>query len=168
MAHSIALPEDLYRKLEKLAQPFRDHEPIDVIHRLADEALSRVGRDTGRRVSEGRSGFAARVPRTRGIEVAIDGVIIRASTVPDLYEQVLSLLERQGKTHDIQRLLPYKTSSRRFLIAAEPRHPNGRPFVVVVKHSAFFMEAHKSYQTAVLQLSAFLQHLGVQLVVRAR
>jgi hypothetical protein len=57
-------------------------------------------------------------------------------------------------------LVPYKTSSRRFLIAKTPIHPNGNPFVVPVEHRGLYMESHKNYQAAISQLARFLSKCG--------
>ena len=63
-------------------------------------------------------------------------------------------------------LAPYKTSTKRYLIATSPKHPNGRDFVVPVEYRSLYMEAHKNYKTAIDQLTRFLRRCGVTLTYR--
>jgi hypothetical protein len=98
MPRTITVPDALYSRLEALARPFVDREPADVIQRLVnmqgEEDLS------DRYASPELSPLMAstlvdgRIPRERGAKVDIDGHVIHADSVRDLYEQVLLYLSR--------------------------------------------------------------------------
>lgn len=165
MPSTVHLPDDLFARLAALAHPFVDKEPADVIRRLLAEHDARSPKpvastraietpvETSRPVS-------TRIPRERGARVEISGHVITADSVRDLYEQVLRYLAGNGTLERLKPLLPFKTSSKRYLIAQKPVHPNGKSFVVPVEHRGLFMEAHKSYQTALAQLGHFLSKCG--------
>lgn len=162
MAPKISIPEDLYARLEALAQPFVDTEPADVIRRLLDACPT-----TPKGGAQQLSGpivrerhVSTRNPRERGAKVELDGQVIAVDSVRDLYEQVLRQITRNGGLERLKLLLPIKTSSKRYLIAEKPVHPNGNHFVVPVEHRGVYMEAHKGYQTALTQLSYFLSKCG--------
>ena len=164
MPRTITVPDELYSRLEALARPFVDREPADVIQRLVnmqgEEDLS------DRYASPELSPLMAsilvdgRIPRERGAKVDIDGHVIHADSVRDLYEQILQYLARNKTWDRVIELVPYKTSARRFLIAKSPVHPNGNPFVVPVEHRGLYMESHKNYQTAISQFARFLSKCG--------
>lgn len=160
MSRTITLPDDVYARLERLAQPFVDKEPADVIRRLLNgaDALSRNSKNGPVPSAEelGAASLEARAPRERGAKVELDGKLLAADSVRDLYEQVLHALAKNGSWHKIKSLVPYRTSSKRYLVAEKPVHPNGNPFVVPVEFRGVYMEAHKDYPTAIRQLQRFL------------
>jgi hypothetical protein len=164
MPRTITVPDELYSRLEALARPFVDKEPADVIQRLIDVQgeEERSDRCTPLELSPLMASTLVdeRVPRERGAIVNIDGHVIHADSVRDLYEQILQYLARHKTWDRVVQLVPYKTSSRRFLIAQSPVHPNGNPFVVPVEHHGLYMESHKNYQTAITQLARFLSKCG--------
>ena len=93
--------------------------------------------------------------------VRLNGEAVRVHSVRDLFEHVLRFIAKSGRRDALRALLPYKTSSRRYLIAEKPQHPSGKPFFVPVQHGGLYMEAHKSYKTAVADLEDFLSQLKV-------
>lgn len=157
---TINLPDELYERLERLARPFMDKEPADVIQHLLDQ----LGNEDRREMIAPPS-VDRRFPRERGIRIAIDGRIIEANSVREMYERSLIHLQSTPAWEVIVRRIPYATSSNRFLIANSSTHPNGKNFVIPVERDGFYMEAHKDYNTAVRQLSAFLAKCGVRLQV---
>jgi hypothetical protein len=168
MAHMISIPDDLFVQLEKIAKPFKDKEPADVIRRLLETVESTEAQGGSRGTAPvrpmSRSHIRAnRNPRERGVRVRVDGEDLAADSVRDLFEQVLRRVSRNGKLESVRAILPYKTSSSRYLIAERPVHPGGNAFVVPVGQRGLFMEAHKSYGTALTQLSNFLAKLGMSL-----
>lgn len=163
MRHSIAVPEDLYLRLKELAA-FAKCEPAEVVRRLLDSLRED---QEGRQPAFARSAnvvdptlLGARPPRERGVRVELNGQVLDAVSVPDLYEKTLRVIAKRDRER-MRSLLPYKTSAHRFLIAEKPKHPNGKPFFVPIEHDGFYMEAHKSYHTAVSQLADFLSKLGI-------
>ncbi|MFW6028250.1 MAG: hypothetical protein ACOC9Q_01855 [bacterium] len=155
---TVNLPDELYERLERLAQPFVDKEPADVIQRLVDKFSN-----DGRREMTASPSVDGRFPRERGIRIAINGHIIEANSVREMYEIALEYLQSIPAWELISERIPYKTSARRFLISDKPTHPNGNDFVVPVEIRGFYMESHKDYKTAVRQLAALLAKCGVKL-----
>jgi hypothetical protein len=151
-------------RLKACAEPFVDKSPEDVIRRLLDEREKSTPRyaPSSHPVRQHERTPASRVPRERGILVEIDGRQIQAASVRDFYEQVLRLLVDH---HSVQlaRLLPFKTSKRRYLVADKPVHPSGNSFVVPVEYHGHYMEAHKDYENAVAHLGSLLRKLGLEL-----
>ena len=171
MERTISLPEDVYARLEALARPFVDRDPVDVIRRLLDspgegerfdppsppqtEPVSSPASPSSTRVD-------GRIARERGARVQLDEHLIQADSVRDLYEQTLHYLSSNGVWERVVELAPYKTSSRRYLISETPIHPNGKRFVVPVQHRNLYMETHKNYQTAITQLDRLLGRCGIK------
>jgi hypothetical protein len=165
---SIALSEDVYTRIRTLAR-FAGCSDNEVIRKLLEQLeppkpvpqarqaglRSRVEVEVGPRFLRGRA------PRERGATVKLAGEILQVDSVRDLFEHVLRYLVKHGKRDQLDRLLPYKTSAQRYLIADQPVHPSGKPFYVPVNHGGLSMEAHKSYDTAMKDLTEFLGVLGV-------
>ena len=164
MSKTITVPDELYARLETLARPFVDREPADVIQRLVDaqgkEEFSDRGAPPKLFSQMTPTLIDGRVPRERGAKVDIDGHVIHADSVRDLYEQILQYLSRNHAWDRVVELVPYKTSAQRFLIAKTPIHPKGNPFVVPVEHHGLYMESHKNYKTAFDHLARFLSKCG--------
>lgn len=172
----IKVPEHVFQQLDSLTMPLLPTVG-DVIARLiehyarttgdiAQAVPSEAARDSSPTSSPKTSvdgPFTHRIPRERGVTVEIENHAIRAVSVRDLYEQVLRFLVDNGYGPKLKALLPLATSSQRFLIAEQPKHPNGNDFVIAVKHAGFFMEAHKSYKTAYEHLKKVADKLGVKL-----
>jgi predicted CopG family antitoxin len=162
MEKTISISDDLYRRLESLAIPFEDKEPGDVIKRLVDSQIQ--SNDVllkGKEKME--SEIITRAPRERGVVVELDGERITASTIPDLSKKIMIFIDDKGKWKEFEKLAPYATSSKRFLISDTPIHPNGNNFVVPIKYKDIYMEAHKNYDTAIKQLKRILDHLDIVL-----
>lgn len=167
MRHQIALSDETLGRLKMLAEPFVDKEPEDVIRRLLDDWESRSSRSLHSERAEGGStttgrSAESRVPRERGTRVQIGDHVIEAISVRDLYKQALAFLVGNYKVK-LQATLPYKTSAERYLVAAEPKHPAGNPFVVPVEFRGFYIEAHKDYKNAVAHLSNLCERLSLKL-----
>ena len=88
---------------------------------------------------------------------------IEASSVGDLYLQALKYLVDTNLIKRLETYIPYATSDRRFLIATEPVHQRGNNFVVPVEYKDYFMEAHKSYDTAQNHLRLFLERARIKI-----
>jgi hypothetical protein len=163
MKIQIALSEETMSRLKECAEPFVDKEPEDVIRRLVDEHRNSKSKSP---VSSDRLRPAApppyRVPRERGVVVQIGDHRIQAASVRDLYDQVLRILVDKHKS-DLTRLLPFKTSSERYLVANKPVHPSGNPFFVPVEYHGHYMEAHKDYKNAVKHLESLAKKLRLGL-----
>jgi hypothetical protein len=149
-------------RLKACVEPFVDKTPEDVIRRLLDEhdnsehkhaPLTRPLRQPG-------PSPASRIPRERGLRAQVDRHQIQAVSVRDFYEQVLKILVNEHRV-DLDRLLPFKTSHERYLLAAKPIHPSGNPFVVPVEYKGYCMEAHKDYKNAIAHLDSFVEKLGL-------
>lgn len=163
MPQSILIPDDLYARIRALAIPFTDKEPADVIRRLVEGASSSSAPSMDASPISRATLRATRHPRERGVHVRLDGQALTAVSVRELYEKVLEYLAKKGVLNKAKTLLPYRTSSKRYLAAQTPVHPNGNPFVVPVGARGFYFEAHKSYSTGLSQLARFLWKIGVKL-----
>ena len=162
MSKVIAVSDQLYERLAKLAHPFVHKEPSDVIAWLADlqqgkgEQLPSIAAPRIADVSE-------RAPRERGAIVDLDGTTVRVDSVPDLCSKVMKYLHDQGHWSKVAGLAPYKTSAQRYLFSKTPKHPNGNDFFVPIKCREMYVEAHKNYKTAIEQLARLAAKCGVRL-----
>jgi hypothetical protein len=163
MAKTITLPDDLYDSLAALARPFLDKEPADVIRWLVGKGSESQEVIPKPAEPSGPVDLAGRAPRERGAVVELDGFVIRAESVPDLFLQVMEWLHTKGLWDKVTALAPYKTSAQRYLFAKKPVHPNGKDFFVELKCRDLYVEAHKNYQTSIDQLKRFLGKLGVSM-----
>lgn len=170
----VAVPDDLFARLQALAVPLVD-TTADVVGKLLDhydrtkpeKAGPRIGGNTLLSSQVGQllrgSAVAGRVPRERGATIEIEGQQFRAVSVRDMYEQALKLIVDNGHSKRLKQLVPFRTSSLRYLIAERPTHPNGNAFVVPARHGGYFMEAHKDYRNAVKHLGQLLAKPGLKL-----
>lgn len=166
MVLSRTVSDDIYLRLVELAA-FASCNPADVIRRLLDSLTANERSVKPATTTQGifmqtdEALLGARPRRKRGARVELGGEVIEVDSVRDLYEKALRLVVKGGKRDAVRALLPYKTSSQRYLIAEKPKHPNGKSFVVPVEHGGLYMEAHKSYRIAVRQLTDFLSRVGL-------
>jgi hypothetical protein len=171
---AIHLSQETMERLKACAEPFVDRKPEDVIRRLLDQfekADGRNERDALTRlrkkyfVSSARQNLTfQRAPRERGVTVQIDGHQIVASSVRDLLGQALMFLVDRHRTA-LDQILPFRTSSERYLVAKQDMHPNGKPFFVRAPHNGYrgyYMEAHKDYKNAIAHLGSLLKKLGLK------
>jgi hypothetical protein len=100
--------------------------------------------------------------KQKGIIVRIGQERIKASSVRDFYQQVLQCLEKSGNLPKLDSLLPYQTSSKRYLMSKNPIHPPGNNFVVPVEHKGYYIEAHKDYKNAFSAVQVLLKLIGVE------
>lgn len=165
MSRVIRIPESTFQRLQKLAAPLVD-TPASVIEKLLDFYDTQEDKDlpeievSGAHLPDDLSG---RVPRQRGVTVQVDGQAIKAVSVPDLYDQILRFICDKGHIKKLKRHLPLATSSKRYLIATDPVHPNGKNFVLPVKYKGYCMEAHKDYKNGVNHLRKMLDLCGLSL-----
>lgn len=169
--YEVAISNDLFVRLQKLAVPLVD-TPVDVIERAVsyyekkgpeiDEAIS-ISTASKPSSTVRVDKMVERAPRERGVTIEIEGHAIRAISVKELYEKTLGFLVEKGYGKRLKDFVPFRTSNLRYLIADRAVHPNGNDFVVPVKHGGYFMEAHKSYKTAIEHLSRFLGKIGLKL-----
>ena len=169
MAKTITVPNDLYERLAALARPFQDKEPADVIRWLVESKESGVSQPrpaVPHVLSSDLAMMLGRAPRERGAAVDLDGVEIKAQTVPDLCTQVMDYLHMKGHGKKLMELAPYSTSSQRYLFAKSPVHPNGNDFFHPVKNHGLYIETHKNYKTALGQLARLAAKCGVKLTYK--
>ena len=169
MAQTITVPNDLYARLAALARPFQDKEPADVIRWLVEskERDAPQALPTTKPLVPSDAGIIEdRIPRERGAVLDLDGVAIKAQTVPDLCTQVMDFLHIKGHGKKLMELAPYSTSSQRYLFAKSPVHPNGNDFFSPVKNHGLYVETHKNYKTAIGQLARLASKCGVKLTYR--
>jgi len=167
--HEVTLPESLFIRLQKLAVPLVD-KPADVIERVVSHyetsgPEARLGASSASKaaVAFPEAEIEERSPRERGVVVSIDGHVIRAVSVKEMYQETMKYVLDSGHSKRLHDLMPFSTSSDRYLIADRPIHPNGKEFFVPVKCGKYFMEAHKSYKTGIDHLSRLVEKMGLKL-----
>ncbi len=101
--------------------------------------------------------------RQRGISIVIGKETINATTVGDLYLQALKYICDNNYITNAEEQIPYATSARRFLISRKPVHQRGNEFRVPIEYNGFYMETHKSYESALKQLEDFLKVCGLKM-----
>jgi hypothetical protein len=165
MSKTIQISDATFAKLGSLVIPFVDKTPEDVIERLIEHYLANSSakpKTTSNSLSRiSLPGPESRTPRERGTTVKIGDEVIHAATVPDLYEQAMALCFKEGYIDRLKPFIPFKTSNQRYLMATEAIHPRGNEFVVRVGYKGYFMEAHKSYKSAISDLKKLLSKIGV-------
>jgi hypothetical protein len=164
MPQTITIPDDLYARLGSLARPFQDKEPADVIRWLLEGETGAILPTTT--IFTGPGEIEGRVPRERGAIIDLGGVAIKAHTVSDLCSQVMESLFARGHGSKIFELAPYSTSTKRYLFAKTPVHPNGKDFFVSVKCRGLHIETHKNYKTAIEQLARLSSKCGIKLAYK--
>lgn len=168
MVKTITLSDDLYAQLGALARPFEDKEAADVIRRLiAGANVERpIAASAPTAPSVPQQSVEERAPRERGAVVDLGGTKIRVHTVPDICAQVFDYLHSEGHAKALAELAPYSTSSKRYLFAKTPFHPNGNDFVSPIKSHGFYVETHKSYKMAITQLDRLSAKFGIRLTYK--
>ena len=172
MPKVITIPDELFGRLEALARPFIDKEPADVIRWLVEaESKSKSSQKATAPYTQvqpriERVTIGARAPRERGVTIAMDGSPIHADTVPDLCAKVMNYLFAHKHGAMILSMSPYKTSQDRYLFSKATKHPSGKGFVTPIECHGVYVEAHKSYKTAIEQLARFASKCGVALTYK--
>ena len=177
MSKVIRIMKPTFSRLQKLATPLVD-TPASVIDKLLDfyenhhhegkspevKTEPSCGRPKDKFYSFGAtSGLAYREPRQKGVVIKIDGQRFNAYSLPELYSQVLKYLCDSGAIDKIKDHLPLATSGKRYLIATEPIHPNGREFFSPIEYAGFYMEVHKSYSCGISHLKKLLDLCNLSL-----
>jgi hypothetical protein len=146
-------------------------QPEDVIVRLLDfyerEKQSDKRKTSPASLSSGASSrradvlnVATRSPRERGGRVQIGGHDLSVVSIADLYTQALRLLLAE-RAESLAGLVPFRTSSVRYLVSKQPVHPNGADFVRPIDHAGFYMETHKDYRNAISHLGKLVEKCGL-------
>jgi len=118
---TVTISTELLLQLGKLAKPFIEKEPADVIQRLVSEHLRTDLHAPARAMVRAQPepsnivSVVQRLPRERGAHVVLDGFEIRADSVPDLIKQLAERVSDTGRWPALVALAPYKTSPERFL-----------------------------------------------------
>lgn len=166
MTHQITVSDEIFERLKKLAEPFVDREPEDVLRRLLERNESAMVGDNGKLelqlpASPRESlSLISRLPRERGTIVQIGDKRIDAISVRALYGQALKLFVERHSSR-LKSVVPLRTSGQRYLVALKPVHPSGKPFVKPVEFHGFYMESHKDYKNGIAHLRSLCTRLGV-------
>lgn len=106
-----------------------------------------------------------RSQRQKGVKVQINGTTIEAESVSDFYYRVLKFLCDHNLDSQLDAILPFATSNQRYLVSRTPYHQRGNDFRAPVEYGGYYLEAHKSYKTAIKQMDVLLDRLGVKLEI---
>lgn len=92
------------------------------------------------------------------IEFYINDKRFEAKNIPEMYKQALEYLVDAHLLDDV--FLPVATGEKRYILAKEPIHPTGKPFLAPVAYKGFFMEAHNNREAAIAQLEKLIESVG--------
>lgn len=170
MTKVIRINSQVFERLQKYAVPLVD-TPASVIEKLLDfhDAQSGIGKPSNlnntrkEREPNPDTFLKDRVSRERGITIKIGDYAIKADSVSDMYSQVLQFLYEKKYLKNLE--IPLKTGTKRYLISKYPVHPSKKDFVIPVEFKGFYMEAHKSYDTAINDLRKMLNLCSLTLEV---
>ncbi len=170
MSKTLEISDLIFSRLQRLATPLID-TPESVIKKLIDHYESDLSEkkplctiSANTEVTHKATNVSLhRIPRQRGARIKIGDDTFRVSSVSELYSKALEYLDRKGHLNKVNHALPYATSSKRYLIANSPIHPNGRDFFAPVKYKEYYMEAHKSYELGIRHLRILLDLCGIPL-----
>lgn len=166
MAHQISVSDVVFERLKRLAEPFIDREPEDVLRRLLDHYESTLDdpaqSKTAIRLPAPHENLSpiSRAPRERGTIVQIGDKKIEAISLRALYAEALKLFVERYSSK-LKSVVPLKTSSQRYLIALKPIHPSGKSFFKPVDFNGFYMESHKDYRNGIAHLRILCARLGL-------
>jgi uncharacterized protein with ParB-like and HNH nuclease domain len=88
------------------------------------------------------------------IRLRIRDTYFEARSIPDLYREVLKYLHTQGHLDKLR--LPIASGAKRYILAREPKHQGGNPFLVDVEFGGYHMEAHNNRRQALAVLTTLL------------
>ena len=130
---------------------FEQHEPAiralyDILSQVNDEVEPL---DAG--------GNAAK----QGFKIQVGSQEFKATSISKLYTQVLKYLHDNG--HLAQLELPIASGSKRYLLATQPKHQQGNPFVRPAAYEGYVMEANKSRDGGLSDLAKLLQICGLSM-----
>jgi hypothetical protein len=93
--------------------------------------------------------------------IAVGGSSIRGTSASELLKAAVVYL---GERNKLTPLIPYSTGSKRYLVAAEARHPNGNefnnPVTVMVGGVTYVIEANVNRQSAMKYAANLLRKAG--------
>ena len=138
---------------------FERHEPAV---RALYEILAQVN-DEFEPLQPGGSG-----PRP-DIKVQVDNQVdnttttLQAASISKLYAQALEYLHHKGCLDKLE--LPLASDPKRYLLAMEPKHQQGNSFLKPVSYQGYVMEANKSRDGGLSDLSKLFQACGLSLKI---
>jgi hypothetical protein len=171
VSKQITISDSVFERLQRLAVPLVD-TPESVVIRLLNfyepnpvEEDLRIGPSAEEQTKTQSTidGVLERLPRQKGIIVRLDETTVEADKLSDLYIEALKYLDKRGLLNKVNDAIPIATSSKRYLIAKSPVHPQGNDFRIPVEYKGYYMEAHKDYKEGIRHLCKMLNLCGVTL-----
>jgi len=95
------------------------------------------------------------------IRIKVGNTIFSEPSISKLYQRVLRFLDDGGYLNNIE--LPIASGAKRYLLAREPYHQQGNPFLKPVDHKGYYMEANKSRNSGLSDISKLLNACGLSL-----
>lgn len=92
------------------------------------------------------------------LNLVVDGTTITGSSVKDFYLNALEYITSEGLP--LEKVVPMRTSDKRYLVAKTPLHQGGNEFRGYAEHGGFYMCTDKNYQQAVADLARLFGKLG--------
>ncbi len=103
------------------------------------------------------------LPAPKLIKIKIGDAVLEQSSIGKLYVAVLHFLDERDDLGQVP--IPFPTSPVRYLLAREPKHQKGNPFVNPVEYHGYFMEANKDRQKGLRDLGRLLKQCGLTLEI---
>lgn len=96
--------------------------------------------------------------KRKPIEFYINDQSFEAKNIPEMYQKALEYLVDARMLDDLS--LPVATGEKRYILAKEPIHPTGKPFLTPVEYKGFLMEAHNNRAAAIAQLRKLIESVS--------
>jgi hypothetical protein len=95
------------------------------------------------------------------LKISINNKKILGNTVKEYYMNILKYLVDNKIPMD--KILPFETGTKRYLIAKNPIHQKGNNFFAPIEYKGYYMETHKSIDSAATDILRFLDKLNVKI-----
>jgi NAD-dependent SIR2 family protein deacetylase/tetratricopeptide (TPR) repeat protein/protein-tyrosine phosphatase len=139
-------------RLQFFVDRFEEH-PLHETRNDEDENVTAVAPD-----EKAATKTSVRQKR-KSIEFYINDKSFEAKNIPEMYKMALEYLVDNRLLEQVT--LPVATGEKRYILAREPIHPTGKPFLAPVEYRGYFMEAHNNRTAAIAQLKRLLDSVQV-------
>jgi hypothetical protein len=100
-------------------------------------------------------------PTSETLKISINTIDIFGNSVREYYMNILKYLVDNKVPMD--KLLPFETGPKRYLISKVAKHQRGNDFTAPIEYKGYFMETHKSIGGAATDILRFLDKLKVKI-----
>lgn len=148
---------------EPLATTQKERELVNVLFEKHGSAIRALYEILSQSSEEFESGSLTASSARGSIKIKIGDTTFDENSVTKLYRQIMKFLYDGGYLDKLE--LPLATGTKRYLLAKEPMHQRGNPFVNPVEYKGYYMEANKSRDSAIQDLIFLLEKCDLSLQV---